>query len=341
MDSGCLKCVPVRLFTTGGNAPLRGVPRNRPRLRGLPVLGLALALLAAAALAPLAGADHVYSHRYVVSGRILDADGKPAVNVSVGLHAPLFRGGVCPGHPREAPLTDAFGDFEYCLHVHEVPEGSTVSILVNGLEFEDAADPALRRSVFHVRLPEALDGEAPPGWGVEYVVEGVVWLDTGPTYQDGVPVLGLMFPEEPVRVALDVDGRAMVADVVTDAFGHYRAAFTLPAGWEAGRVEATAAGAAASGTLSRELMTTFAPVIVPYEEDAADEPAPLFPPPPEERVFVDWPGSAGVEDAPGSAAQPFLGSPAFWILFAAVTAALLATVAYAVRRREVEELERE
>src|ERR1700752_1037177 len=93
---------------------------------------LALLLFAGMTLLPVAAADHSYSHRYIIYGRVLDANHDPVQGVTVNVgYDSVFQGtleGACanqPGTETEAfgrtqniPVTNAWGEFMVCFHKH-------------------------------------------------------------------------------------------------------------------------------------------------------------------------------------------------------------------------------
>lgn len=116
----------------------------------------ALLLLALALLAPLASADHVFSHRVYVVGRVVDAQGVPVAGapVAVDFLGPRISG-RCFDSKDEA--TGPQGDFEVCRHTHAVPPGSRANVSIAGVNRTLEVDPDLRVATLHLQL----EGPAP------------------------------------------------------------------------------------------------------------------------------------------------------------------------------------
>ena len=87
-------------------------------------VGVSVLTLAAAP----AAADHVYSHRYVVLGRVINDLKEPALGWTASA---TFSGvtpeGTCSLLPAPVPDTTAEGDFFLCYHVHAF-SGGTVTV---------------------------------------------------------------------------------------------------------------------------------------------------------------------------------------------------------------------
>lgn len=111
-------------------------------------------LLALLLLVPLAGADHAFSHRVYVVGRVLDAEGRPAPGLPVELAFEGLRaGGACAIHAR-SETTGPRGDYELCRHAHALDSRGNVSVhvQVEGAQAHVALEPDLRHAVANLRL---------------------------------------------------------------------------------------------------------------------------------------------------------------------------------------------
>ena len=110
---------------------------------------LALALFLA--LAPVVMADHVYSHRTYVLGRVLDVEGRPAAGVVVtaGFDG-IETGGRCFDSRPE--VTGPRGDYEICRHTHALREGISVTVSVGNTSRTVAVDPDLRLASVDLQL---------------------------------------------------------------------------------------------------------------------------------------------------------------------------------------------
>lgn len=110
------------------------------------VLVLTLALVVPGALA-----DHVFSHRIYLVGRVVDAQGLPVAGAPIEI-TPSFRvGGACFDSKPNA--TRAQGEFEICRHAHALPENASLKVVIEGVERELPMDPDLRLVSLHLQLP--------------------------------------------------------------------------------------------------------------------------------------------------------------------------------------------
>lgn len=123
---------------------------------GLRRLALAAALVGLLALAPGASADHEFSHRVEVHGRVVDAEGHPVPGARVnatfhGIDAPL----KCFDAKDER--TNERGDLHVCRHYHELPAGVEATIEVLGASARVGIDPHLRRAYVALQLDAPSD----------------------------------------------------------------------------------------------------------------------------------------------------------------------------------------
>ncbi|HEX2022734.1 MAG TPA: hypothetical protein VHH36_08465, partial [Candidatus Thermoplasmatota archaeon] len=215
---------------------------------------LPLALLLTLLL-PAAAADHAYSHRYVLFGRLVDADGAPMPNatIEIGFSEQVALSGAC-AQPRDAstdteafgvtqhrPRTDARGDFMACIHLHDLPgRGLRANLRRQG---DDAGgisypvDVEARQDVVTFRLPQALGG-APDG---THTVAGRLWQRANRSVLiEGVTVAGDTVKDAEVTVALlAADGAALATDATrTNAYGDFATRLTPGAAVSRVRVEA-------------------------------------------------------------------------------------------------------
>lgn len=177
-------------------------------------------LLAALLLAPLAIADHVYSHRYVFEGRLVGSDGLPLP----GREVEFFSEGEALLAPcREGPqasITDEAGDFRFCFHHHDIMPGTRVGARSGNASEAHAVDVAFRRT--NVVLVEPNEtGVAPAGWDETYRISGRAWR-VGAQSLEGVHVYGIAVIGLPVNLTLrDAKGGESVFTTTTDGFGDY------------------------------------------------------------------------------------------------------------------------
>lgn len=176
------------------------------------------------ALAPTALADHVYSHRLYVVGRVIDVDGRPAagVPVEVTLANISATGGCFDGKPER---TDARGDFEVCRHAHVIPQGASAIVRVGNATREARIDPDLRLASVRVQLdaPTAHDLVGEREVARTYRVIGrAVALLPAPVEEEGVPVNATpLFANVTVEMRV-LDRVLATREVTPDLYGTYR-----------------------------------------------------------------------------------------------------------------------
>lgn len=185
----------------------------------------ALLLLALLALPSLVQADHVYSHRYVVDGRLLGSDGLPLPGreVTISVQGDDFLERCREG---SEPVTDERGDFRFCYHIHALQAGSYVNVTYGNATAMRSVDVAFRRT--HVLLRETNEtGIAPPNWSETYRISGRAWRP-GPIELEGVQVFGEAVIGLPVN--LTVHGQNATPAVFTtrtDGYGDFDLELTV------------------------------------------------------------------------------------------------------------------
>lgn len=194
-------------------------------MRGAP-RALLLALLLAA---PLSAAEHVYSHRLTLEGRLLGADGLPLPGRTVEF---VSEGATfdepCVG---EAPrsVTDERGDFRFCWHTHEIPAGARVGVRAGNATTLQGVDTLLRTVTVLARDPTR-NGTSPAGWATTFDVRGRVWR-LGSAILENVEVHGLTVEDAPVNVTVRAPGEPVALfQAVTDRFGDYALRIDLKPG---------------------------------------------------------------------------------------------------------------
>lgn len=257
-----------------------------------------LVLLALVLLAAPAVADHVYTHRYTVSGRVLGPDGAPLANVTVEalVDGVSSREGDCKARAGEirvsalkladANRTNGYGDFEVCAHVHALRSASSVQLRVADGPWRNlTVDPGVRLTFITVQLDErpADAGEPAPDWNRTLLVRARYWQPSrSPLELDFVPALGEALAGRAVHSALE--GRVGRATSVTDAYGDL--AYYARVNATAGNVTLTADGAErparaafAAGDLRAEavLFAKAFDLAVGGTQPAEDEPRALVP----------------------------------------------------------------
>lgn len=187
-------------------------------MRLLPLVLLLLVL-------PLAAADHVFSHRVVVAGRVVDAEGMPAPALPVTVRiVGMPVAGKCFDSREER--TGPQGDFVVCRHAHVAPQGVRVNVTVGNASAEAPLDPALRRVAFHLRLPDARparDIEGERLFARTFHVEGrVMRVAEGNASVEGVNVTALPEGGQTARVALEsASGALASANATVNEHGDY------------------------------------------------------------------------------------------------------------------------
>lgn len=177
-------------------------------------------LLAALLLAPVALADHVYSHRYVLEGRLLGSDDLPLPGRGVDFFA---EGDDFLQPCREGPhdsVTDAEGDFRFCFHHHEIASGSRIGVRSGNASEMRPVDLGFRKTYLTLHEPNET-GVEPSGWSESYRISGRVWR-VGAQELEGILVYGEAVIGAQVNLTVrDDQGGASVFTTRTDDFGDY------------------------------------------------------------------------------------------------------------------------
>lgn len=198
---------------------------------------LALALLASSLLLPLAASDHAYSHRYIIYGRVIDANGNPVpgLTVNFGLKD-LETEGPCanqPGTETEAfgrtedkRVTNPWGEFMFCRHVHSMSRaipGTAVLLIpeANNFSKEVELDPYYRVSFVSLQLPDVRPDATTEV--KDYTVLGRLWTEgDAKTHVEGIRVFGETYNNGPVNVTLEVPGQEPIhANTTTNNYGDF------------------------------------------------------------------------------------------------------------------------
>lgn len=169
-------------------------------------------------------ADHVYSHRLYVTGRVLDVDGRPAAGVPIALEFEGVSASLgCFDDPPEA--TGSRGDLLICRHVHDLPSNASVVIRAGNASRRVAIDPDLRHASAHLQLdttsPHDVNGERQ--FGRTFTVTGRAFaLLPESREEEGVRVNATPITAN-VTVELRVLDRVVTsATVAPDEHGLYR-----------------------------------------------------------------------------------------------------------------------
>lgn len=248
-----------------------------------------LALLLALPLAPTAGADHVYSHRYVFEGRLVGSDDLPIPGRAVE----FFSRGAdllepCGDGPNMA-VTDQWGDFRFCFHAHNLTTDIVVGVRAGDAVVERPIDTAFRRTIVELR-DEGSTGVAPEGWETTFRVAGRAWKPTGERLLEGVRVFGLAMAHEPIDVTVRTPEGNLTYRTRTDAYGDFDLVLERIDDPRNTTVLLEAEGARQGMRLDLDTHRTTAPLFFPREEGSG----PSFP----------VPAPAATTPAPGSRPPP-------------------------------------
>lgn len=207
----------------------------RPEAKALVV---ALAFLAVAAL-PLAAADHAYSHRYIVFGRVVDAENNPVpgLTLDLGYERPFEPEGACANQPntntdafgptRTNPVTNDFGEFIFCFHTHSMSRTTPGAgiLRIDALDIDKRFEfDGYTRYAF---VPFVLDAPHPAANKTAasefYTVQGRAWRAAGgPVQVEGVRVYGDTIQNQPVNVTFSYNGKPeQTINTATNGYGDF------------------------------------------------------------------------------------------------------------------------
>jgi hypothetical protein len=220
---------------------------------------LKVALLALLVL-PIASADHAYSHRFVLDGRLVGSDGLPLP----GRTLEFFAQGedfLEPCREGMSPITDEFGDFRFCYHKHDLKPATKVGVRYGNVSIERTVDVATRRVPTFLREPNET-GIAPPNWSETYRISGRAWRP-GPIVLEGVQVFGEAVIALPVNLTIHfADGSDQVFRSSTDGYGDYDLVVETPADPSTFSVAIEARGRTQPVQLDAFYHRSYAPVFV-------------------------------------------------------------------------------
>lgn len=202
-----------------------------------------VALLSLLVLAPLAIADHAYSHRLVIYGRVLDADGKPFPGLTVSATPQgLETEGACGNQPltetdafgptQTRPVTNEHGEFTFCIHAHRISRAApgNIELRIAAHEYTQTlpVDPFLRVHHAFVKLQDARAPAQAPQL-TDHTVFGRLW---DPAQNDvnveNVPVYGTTIDRAPVNVTLTLaNGTTLRTNTTTNNYGDFAVRFNL------------------------------------------------------------------------------------------------------------------
>lgn len=211
---------------------------------GAKALLVALAFLAVTAL-PLVAADHAYSHRYIVYGRVVDAenDPVPGLTVDLGYEKPFEPEGTCANQPgteteafgptRTTPVTNELGEFVFCFHTHAMSRTTPgmAKLRIESLDYEHnfEFDGNMRVSFIHLTL-DAVHPAANKTVGSElYTVLGRAWRSSSTaTSIESIRVYGDTAHNKPVNITLTYNGKdPMFVNTTTNNYGDFSIRFPV------------------------------------------------------------------------------------------------------------------
>lgn len=221
--------------------------------------GLVLAVLVGVTLLPLAAADHAYSHRYVVYGRLLDADGNPVPGVTVNMGTKDFEyEGPCAQQPlteteafgrtETRPTTNQHGEFMFCFHAHEInrvaPPKGFLRIDEFNVDREFTFDPYTRMTFMPVQLDRVVDKANRTALDTSLTVLGRLWKPAGERILvDSVPVFGHTVDRTRVNITVKLDdGTTLNVNTTTNNYGDFAIRVPIEKRPSGGTVTIEAAG---------------------------------------------------------------------------------------------------
>lgn len=235
-----------------------------PRLRARAPLVVALLVLVTM-LAPLAAADHAYSHRYIVFGRVVDANGDPVPNVTLSLRyhefTPESQCGTQPGTETESygttqnnppwifpqqpvlAYTDSYGQFIFCFHTHQMsrtlPGGATVVVQGHNITKEITFDALTRNQFLGIELPTVEPTASKEARDTSVLVYGRLWRpESGEPFVENIRVFGHTLNHVNVSVTLTLpDGSKLQRNATTNNYGDFAVRVNTTARVSSGTVE--------------------------------------------------------------------------------------------------------
>ena len=194
------------------------------------------ALLAILLLVPLAAADHVFSHRVHVVGRVVDDDGTPAAGIPIeAAFEGLAVAGRCFDSKEE--VTGPRGDFSLCRTTQDIGSAARVLVRAGDAAREVAVDAELRHAVANLQLggpspTRDITGERE--FEQTFLVTGRSFaLLPRPENADGILVNATPLGENVTARLLDGERVVAEANATPDEYGTYAAELAVgdvPAG---------------------------------------------------------------------------------------------------------------
>lgn len=198
---------------------------------------VALVLLAGAAFIPLAAADHAYSHRFILYGRVLDSEGNAVQGVTVNLgYSDFHPSGACENQPdteteahgitRTEPVTNQYGEFIFCFHVHEMPRAlpGTGIVRIDEERFNETIqfDPYFRVAFYTAHLDHVSEKANKESLEKSYLIQGRLWRPAGKlVYVEANPVFGYTSNNVPVNITFEHDGTTETFTTKSNNYGDF------------------------------------------------------------------------------------------------------------------------
>lgn len=252
--------------------------------------GVAL-FLALSTVLPLATADHAYSHRYIIFGRLVDANGNPvpSVTLNMDISDPLLAvESSCRatgtgsdlstdayGPTASDPLTDTLGDFIFCFHGHSMRRNTPgeVRIAIPAMPEVPAItltlDPLFRTQFLLFTLPTvSAEARADTVEG-NYTVIGRFWRESAGKEEsvEGIPVYGDTLTRLPVLIELVDPAGAVIANrtTTTNDYGDFAVRVPTASRFVDGVVRITGGNRTFTAPAAREGVTHFKAEMAPAE----------------------------------------------------------------------------
>lgn len=246
---------------------------------------VAIAFLAVS-LTPAVLADHAYSHRYIVYGRVVDAENNPVAGLTVdlGVVKPFQPDGQCADQPgteteawgptRARPITNQFGEFIFCYHIHSMsrstPGGGIVRIDSLDYEKEVEFDGYMRYSFIPVKLDTVHPNANKTILDQFYTVQGRAWEDHGTNIKvETIRVYGDTVKYAPVNITIQPEGKDPITlNTTTNGYGDFAVRVPVESRLTSGTVTVEIEGRTFSAPIDGETGVT---------QFRADTPAPKDP----------------------------------------------------------------
>lgn len=226
-------------------------------------------------LLPVVEADHAYSHRYVIYGRVVDSDGNPLQGLTADIKFEFFNydSSCNPNQPdisTEAfgptytrPVTNEYGEFIFCMHSHGLSryEPGTAILRVLDQDSEVATTEFKLDGFRRVSFPVVTVADKAGNETVvesTYTVAGRLWRDTGETKVEGITVFGETVNDKPVNVTLTYNnGKTATVTTNSNGYGDFSVRVPVDERVTSGTVTIESENATFSAPATKAGLTTF------------------------------------------------------------------------------------